>query len=211
MLSRLRSKYFMHETVTIVEKKLREFVSTPAGMIVQEFIEGPDSQMWVVNGYRSRDKDPTAMVTVSKVRQSGVGAGGVGIVCVTCRNERLIEITRDLLISLGYYGAFAIEFKYCAELKDFVFIEANYRTARIHVIGRRAGSDLPAVVYADVTGQEPFPPIAKVMGDGVWYYDVLSCWRNLFDMRNFGQMVGMARSPNGLPIPEDRMGCPFMG
>jgi D-aspartate ligase len=168
-------KVFFATNASEVRAQLQQFVRNPVGMIVQEYIEGHDEHMWVVSGYRPFGPSSTTMVTMAKVKQSGSGAGGVGIIVRVEDNKRLKMITPRLLVEMEYFGAFALEFKYSVTDDEFVFIEANYRTARIHVLGRRVGGDLPAIIYADVTNLPEFATGMRTISGRVWYYDMVSC------------------------------------
>jgi len=171
-------KIFEAPDAEAIEQTLRRYVSVPTGMIVQEFVEGDDAQMWAALGYRSARTGLSEILTVSKVRQSGEGAGGVGIVCRTQQVPTLHRATQRFLEAIDYHGPFAIEYKYSTQDREFVFIEANYRTARINVIGRRAGGDVPLMMYASVTGQDiPRSPLRS--DDAVWYYDMKGCRERL--------------------------------
>jgi predicted ATP-grasp superfamily ATP-dependent carboligase len=179
-------KIFFAKDAEEASVELRKFVSSPAGMIVQEFIEGSDENMWVASGYRSRDGKTTTTLTVVKSKQSGSGAGGVGIIVRTEDSPELKAVTHRLLEALDYRGPYAIEFKYCDAQKEFVFIEANYRTARIHVIGRRAGANVPVLAYSDLAKQPRFLTAISSPISDMWYYDMRSCFETLRKTENFG-------------------------
>lgn len=51
--------------------------------------------------------------------------GGSGVVFKAIENERLVELTKEVLKVVNYTGWGLAEFKYCEKRKDFVFMEVN--------------------------------------------------------------------------------------
>jgi predicted ATP-grasp superfamily ATP-dependent carboligase len=168
-------KIFWADNIQDAIDRLKKFVSTPQGMIVQEWIEGSDENMWVVSGYRSINSKTVTMLTVVKTKQSGSGAGGIGVIVRTKDSQKLKAINLSLLEKMDYFGPFATEYKYCEAEEKFYFIESNNRTAKIHMIGRRKGADLPAIIYSDLTNSPELLAQLKKLPDVMWYYDMAGC------------------------------------
>lgn len=133
--------------------RLRARVTSPIGIVVQEYIEGPDSHVFVGLGYRSAHDGLVQMVTGIKLRQAPPGAG-VMTIGKLCDSPEVKDQTLRLASALDITGIFGVEYKYWAEDSRYYFIELNARTELFHTLGRQAGLDLPRLAYRDLCGED---------------------------------------------------------
>ncbi|MGH7827434.1 MAG: hypothetical protein ACREQ7_19945 [Candidatus Binatia bacterium] len=157
-------------------------------LLVQERIEGSDSQLYSLYAYLNRNSEPLALCVIQKLRQWPVDYGS-GSYSVTCRRDEVVELGLQLLKTIGYVGMANLEFKH--DLKDgtFKLIEANVRSGERIALAIAAGVDIPRIAYRDIVG-EPTAPIddyetgvkwVNVINDSAaffWHYRKrLSWWR----------------------------------
>jgi len=147
-------KVLMSNRVDNLVSSLKGRVSSPEGLIIQEYVEGPDSQVYVALCYKSFRTGLSPMVTGIKLRQYGPPAGGVMAVgrAVDCQPVR--DITLRLISSLNYSGIIGVEYKYSAIDEKYYFIEISPRTEVFHTLGKKAGLDLPMLAYWDHVDHE---------------------------------------------------------
>lgn len=131
----------------VLERALRARGARPETLLVQEFIEGDDSQIHVGLAYRARDAR-CFVLSAKKLRQTQPGAGvmAVGQVLDT---PQVRDMTRRMARALGVRGVLSTEFKLDASDGKFYFIEWNPRPAYFHSLGFKAGFDLPWLAYCD--------------------------------------------------------------
>ena len=79
-------------------------------LIVQERIEGADSQLYSFYAYLDRNSEPLALCVIQKIRQWPAGYGS-GSYSVTCRQDDVVALGVRLLREAGYVGMANVEFK----------------------------------------------------------------------------------------------------
>jgi D-aspartate ligase len=127
---------------------LRSRAASPADVVVQEFVEGDDAQIYVALCYRARSREQCFVLSARKLRQTRPGAGVMALgQAVDAPQVR--EMTRRLAKAAGARGAFCTEFKLDARDGRYYFIEWNPRPAYFQSIGWRAGFDLAWLAYCD--------------------------------------------------------------
>ena len=127
---------------------LRSRDVTPADVVVQEYIEGGDDQIYAGLCYRARSRERCFVLSARKLRQTQPGAG-VMAVGQAVDAPQVREMTRRLVKAANARGAFCTEFKLDARDGRFYFIEWNPRPAYFQSIGWRAGFDLAWLAYCD--------------------------------------------------------------
>ncbi len=121
-------------------------------LLVQEYVDGPDTSVFVYLCYRSRNTGRIVDWTGRKLRQSPPGAG----IMAYGTSEDLPEVRRlgrSLVRYLGYSGVAGAEFK--RDRDGYVFIEINPRFAGFHGLAARAGVDLAWSAYVDTALGQP--------------------------------------------------------
>ena len=154
------------------EQLCRELMNTqfhPSELFVQEYIPGRDDDVHFALSYQPLHTDGPAIVTGTKLIQSGSGDGGIMILGQASHNKTVRGLTERYIKQLGYWGYFGIEFKYDQETKKYFFIEVNTRPERCNALARVSGVDLDRISYLDATGD---PEVVKAVGNiarpGVW-------------------------------------------
>ena len=127
---------------------LRARNAAPADVLVQEFIEGDDSQIYAGLCYRARSREQCFVLSARKLRQTQPGAGVMAVGQVT-DTPQVREMTRRLVKAAGARGVFSTEFKLDAGDGRWYFIEWNPRPAYFQSIGWKAGFDLAWLAYCD--------------------------------------------------------------
>jgi D-aspartate ligase len=129
---------------------LRGRIASLADVVVQEFIEGGDEQIYAALCYRPQSRSRSFVLSVRKLRQTVPGAGVMAVGQVV-DVPQVREMTRRLAKAANARGAFCTEFKLDARDGRYYFIEWNPRPAYFQSIGRRAGFDLAWLAYCDHT------------------------------------------------------------
>jgi D-aspartate ligase len=120
----------------------------PGAVVVQEYVEGDDAQLYVAMCYRARSREQCFVMSARKLRQTRPGAG-VMAVGQALDAPQVREMTRRLAKAANARGAFCTEFKLDARDGRYYFIEWNPRPAYFQSIGWRAGFDLAWLAYCD--------------------------------------------------------------
>lgn len=121
---------------------------TPADVVVQEYVEGGDDQIYAGLCYRARSRDGCFVLSARKLRQTEPGAG-VMAVGQAVDAPQVREMTRRLAKAAGAYGVISTEFKLDARDGRWYFIEWNPRPAYFQSIGWKAGFDLAWLAWCD--------------------------------------------------------------
>jgi predicted ATP-grasp superfamily ATP-dependent carboligase len=127
---------------------LRGRIGSPAEVLVQEFIEGDDAQIYVALCYRARSREQCFVLSAKKLRQTAPGAG-VMAVGQAIEAPQVREMTRRLAKAAQVRGVLSTEFKLDPRDGRYYFIEWNPRPAYFQSIGWKAGFDLAWIAYCD--------------------------------------------------------------
>lgn len=146
-------------TVHSKDELLREYrrISTyDRDLMIQEIIEGDDTQLYTFISYRSEETSRLAFCIRSKLRQKPAKFGYC-TASVTCHNDSVEAQSKRLLAASGFSGISGVEFKFDARTGLYKLIEINTRPMNTLGIAMGCGVDLPLVAYNDVVGipQEP--------------------------------------------------------
>ena len=141
------------EELTTAIERLREAGSRG---LVFEFIPGPDHDIYVYCVYMDARGEPTAGVTVRKLRQNPPLIGGARVAQVAQEEPELRKATVELLRRAGFRGMAFAEFKRDARTGRFVFIEVNGRAVQFNSILPPTGIDLVDMAWSDFAlGERP--------------------------------------------------------
>jgi predicted ATP-grasp superfamily ATP-dependent carboligase len=125
--------------------------------ILQEWIEGPDSNLYSCNCYFDADSNPLVTFVARKLRQwpPHVGKSCLG---EECRNDTVLRETLRLLGGVGYRGLGYVEFKLNERTGEYVIVEPNIgRPTGRSAIAEAGGVELLYTMYSDAVGL-PLPP-----------------------------------------------------
>ena len=129
-------------------------------MILQEWIAGPDSNLFSCNTYFGTDGEPLVTFVARKVRQwpPHIGKSSLG---VECRSEAVEQETLRLFRGVGYRGLGYVEFKLDERNGRQYIVEPNVgRPTGRSAIAEAGGVELLYTMYCDLTGL-PLPENRK--------------------------------------------------
>lgn len=110
-----------------LKKLLNEPPLKNVELIIQEIIQGPESNIWVLGTVGTDKESVKAPFWVGrKARQFPVNFGS-GSLVIQEQNKEIEEIAIQLLKATKYQGFFALETKYCDFRKKMFIIEVNTR------------------------------------------------------------------------------------
>jgi len=121
-------------------------------LIVQEWIPGPDSNLYSCNCYLNQYGEPLATFVSRKVRQwpPHVGKSSFG---VECRSDDVLLETLSLLRGVGYRGLGYVEFKLDERNGKKFIVEPNVgRPTGRSAIAEAGGVELLHTMYCDLLG-----------------------------------------------------------
>ena len=127
---------------------LRARDAAPQDVLVQEYIEGDDAQIYAGLCYRARGRERCFVLSARKLRQTQPGAG-VMAAGQAVDAPQVREMTRRLAKAAGARGVLSSEFKLDARDGRWYFIEWNPRPAYFQSIGWKAGFDLAWLAWCD--------------------------------------------------------------
>jgi predicted ATP-grasp superfamily ATP-dependent carboligase len=166
-LARAEFKAVVAADAAELAAKLRGRIASPADVVVQEFVEGGDDQIYAGLCYRPHSRAGSFVLSVRKLRQSAPGAGVMAVGQVVDAPQ-VREMTRRLAKAAGARGAFCTEFKLDARDGRYYFIEWNPRPAYFQSIGWRAGFDLAWLAYCDHADPARLPSSSSFAGEHYW-------------------------------------------
>lgn len=144
-------------------------------LIVQEWIEGSDGDLYSCNCYFDRNNNPQASFVARKVRQwpPHTGTSSLGL---EVREDAVLETTLDFFQKAGYWGLGYIEMKRDSQNGRFYIIEPNIgRPTGRSAIAEAGGVSLLYTMYCDLLGR-PLPTNRQQRYQGAkWIY-----WRHDF-------------------------------
>lgn len=123
-------------------------------VIVQQWIEGGDSELLIVGAYCNSNFEMSAFFTARKLLQEPPLIG-TGIVVEALPIAGIEAPARALLRALRFNGVAEVEFKRDRRDGRIYLIEVNPRHWDQHRVGALAGVDVTEVAYRDATQQAP--------------------------------------------------------
>lgn len=146
--------------------------------VIQEVIDGPESNIFVAAIYTDADLQCRSMFTARKTRQYPPNYGS-GSYMEAAWSPGIAKLSAELVTRLGFRGMCGTEFKW--DLRDgcWKLVELNPRPTLWFALCRAAGVDVIWDAYCDLTGH-PQPHHIGNQDDGVrWQLlvrDLLSGW-----------------------------------
>jgi len=122
--------------------------------IVQEIVQGPDTNHFKACCYISQKGEFLLAFTLQKIRQQPIRFG-VGAIVRSIHYPKLLEIGKRLFTALGYRGIGSAEFKLDEKDGELKLIELNPRYWQQNILADRCGMNFPLTDYLETTGQKP--------------------------------------------------------
>ena len=136
-------------------------------LLVQEWVEGPETELYSCNAYFD-DGEPLVTFVAKKLRQwpPGIGTSASG---VECRNDEVLETTLRLFGELGWRGLAYLEMKRDERSGRLMIIEPNVgRPTGRSAIAEAGGVELVYTAYRHALGL-PLPQArTQRYGDAKW-------------------------------------------
>lgn len=157
----------------------KQIDSDISDFIVQEIIEGSETDIYVFAAYFDRQSHPHGIFTGNKIRQFPVGFGTTTMM-KTAHKPELERMSIDFLQKVGYQGLCDVEYKYDRRSNTYKIIEINPRLGRWYGIVNAAGHDTIYYSYLDLTDQ-PIPDVSVKSKNVTWAFtsrDFISIIKN---------------------------------
>lgn len=143
-------------------------VAARCDAIGQELVSGPETAVESYHVYVDREGETVAEFSGRKLR-TRPPEYGMTTALTTSHAEDVIDLGRDIVKKLGLLGVAKVDFKRGRDGR-LRLLEVNPRFNLWHHAGARAGVNIPALVWADLTGQQR--PAASVARPGVRWCSV---------------------------------------
>ncbi len=157
-------------------EKYSQISSVNSEMMIQEFIEGGDDQLYSFHTYLNAKSQPLAIFIGRKLR-TFPPQFGMGCFVESVYEPVVTKIGVDLLQKIGYNGIAVINFKRDPNDGQFKILEINGRFSLWNSLDACCGVNLPLIAYRDILGE----PIPKVT-----YYKTGVRWLSLeMDLKAF--------------------------
>ena len=151
-LSQAKKKALKVSTPDELLATFAKYSSMSDHFILQEWIDGPESDQFTCNCYFDTEGRPVVTFVSRKIRQWPPGTG-VGCLAVECRNDRVRDETVRLFQSVPYSGLGYVEMKLDRKTGDLVLIEPNVgRPTGRSAMAEANGVELLYSMYCDLTG-----------------------------------------------------------
>lgn len=146
----------VHEPASLVDQFAA--MGGPGRVLLQEYVPGEDSDIWMYDGYFDRQSRCLADFTARKVRQHPAGMGVCSLgVCEP--NDDVVEQSRRLLTAIGYRGVVDIDYRRDRRDGSYRLLDVNPRLGgAFRLMVDRRGLDVARAMYLDLTGQ-PVPAV----------------------------------------------------
>jgi D-aspartate ligase len=162
----------------LMEEVDRETDHGPFNFVLQEFIPGDATSVWMCNGYFGADPAHSVVFTGKKLRQ--VSSTGVASLAICLPNDAVAQQTRSLMQGVGYRGCVGIGYRYDDRDGRYKLLDVNPRISAVFRLFRASNDmDVVRLCYRDMTGQT-FPE-ATLRADRKWMLedDVIAALRAL--------------------------------
>jgi D-aspartate ligase len=123
----------------------------PGEVMVQELIPGDGTRQFSFCAFFKNGRAVGSM-TARRLRQHPPEFGRASTYVETVEEPEVEALALRLLRGMGYYGLAEVEFKQDPRDGRFKVLDVNARTWGYHTLGRAAGVDFPALLFADQAG-----------------------------------------------------------
>lgn len=125
-------------------------------LMLQEYIPGDPSTVWMLNGYYDEHSDARFAITGRKLRQNPPDTGSTALgICLA--NPAVEALTADLMKRTGYRGILDLGYRFDARDRTYKLLDVNPRLgATFRLFVGTGGLDVVRALYLDMTGQ-PIP------------------------------------------------------
>jgi predicted ATP-grasp superfamily ATP-dependent carboligase len=139
-------------------------------VLLQELVPGPETRVESYHVYLDADGAIAGEFTGRKIRTWPDHHGHSTALEITAAHD-VRELGRDLVARMGLRGVAKLDFKRTPD-GELRLLEVNPRFSLWHHLGAIAGVNIPALVYADVTGR-PRPAVREARAGTRWCHPVV--------------------------------------
>lgn len=155
-----------HELIQIYDK----CADWSQHLIVQEWIEGPESELYSCNVYFGRTGQPPLTFVARKIRQWPPQTG-TSCLGVECRADKVRDETVRLFDCVAYRGLGYVEMKRDVRTGEYLLIEPNVgRPTGRSAIAEAGGVELLYTMYCDLVGTALPEARTQTYGNAKWIY-----------------------------------------
>ena len=149
-------KGFLGNDFQELREKVSSIVNKGVPVILQEVIEGPDTNHFKYCSYTTGKGEILAEFTLQKIRQNPIHFG-VGAVVESIHKPELIQFGRKLFSAIGFIGIGSAEFKFDNRDGKLKLIEINPRYWQQNYLSTACGMNFPYLNYQDLLQVSPDP------------------------------------------------------
>ena len=209
-LTHFGTKGMRVRTAEEARRRLAEIVGAGMSVVLQEYIPGPFTEHYFVDGYMDRRGRIRALFARRRLRIYPPDFGNsTAMVSVALDGvAQAVDSVQRVLQAVDYRGIFSAEFKHDARDGRFKLLEINTRPWWFIDFAVRCGVDLCRMAYDDAQGREVAPVMRYKIGATCIYpyYDFLAAqplirsgqlsrWRWLEELLQALQPVGCWDDP----------------
>lgn len=146
-------KGFLVKDIHELQTRVEGIVKKNVPVILQEVIQGPDTNHFKYCSYTTFTGKILAEFTLQKIRQNPIHFG-VGAVVESIYKPELIETGRKLFSAIGFKGIGSAEFKYDNRDNKLKLIEINPRYWQQNYLSTACGINFPYQNYLDLLKED---------------------------------------------------------
>ena len=181
-------KAYKVEDAAALRRLIAELGSCDTPLIVQDWIEGGDGELFSCYAYVNEDQELLAAATCRKIRQwpPDTGAGCSNRICEA---PELVETTRRVCRQMHCWGLVFIQFKQDPRDGRPVIIEPHVGRPGVGLfVAEAAGAEMHRTVYCDLLGQALPGNRRPIRDDAVWVH-VFNDIRSALALRRRGELT----------------------
>lgn len=157
-------------------------------MLVQNYIEGADSEQYSYCSYRKPDYSELVGVGYRKIRLFPIHAGA-GTFGEIFNDDEFVGEAKKVIDKLHYRGVSSVSYKRNALTGRLMLHEVNGRFPMWHSASQLCDADLPYLAYQDIVGAQVHVH-TKPSGKGKWIalsldIDSFRAYRNIREISTF--------------------------
>ena len=147
------------ESLAAARAQASVMLTTPGGVVAQEWIEGADSNIYFTLFYRGSGGRVISVFTGRKILSSPPGIGNTAICVAAPDAGKVLEpLTLSFAEQAGFEGIGSIEYKWDDNNRRFVMVEPTVgRTDWQEEIATLCGVNIPLAAYRHELGLSPIP------------------------------------------------------
>ncbi len=162
----------------------RKVVQINPAVVMQEYIDGDDLDLYSVNLYFNAHEQPLAHFIGHKLRIYPVHAG-VGSIVETVRDDEMSDTALKAAQRLGLRGHVNIQFKRDRKTRALKIMEMHTRNSLWAYLATGSGLNITALAYYDLIGAES--PLKPDLQHGVKWIDLNKDVKAFMDYRKTGE------------------------